>query len=261
MKSKTEKKSPLKDKPLRYAGQSLQELIEDKVLVLVYWILVACGSIILTLGEWNRYANPRPAQPLPITLFTIVIIIIGFYEINKGRKEISRLRMARDGEKIVAEELQALIKDGATVIHDVLANNFNIDHVVVSKHGIYLIETKTLSKPVKRETKITFYTENIYVDGRSMDRNPIEQVKASSDWLQKLLKESTGIKFKIHPVILFPGWYTEKMKGGENIWILNPKALPTFISNEPAVLKDTDVHLVAFHLSRYVRTFTPKAGK
>jgi len=51
------------------------------------------------------------------------------------------------------------------------------------------------------------------------------------------------------------------MKHGQEVWILNPKALPTFISNEPVMLKDTDVHLTAFHLSRYIRTFTPKEEK
>jgi hypothetical protein len=57
------------------------------------------------------------------------------------------------------------------------------------------------------------------------------------------------------PAILFPGWYTEKVRGGEEIWILNPKALPIFIANEPIRLKESEVHLIAFHLSRYIRTY------
>jgi hypothetical protein len=71
------------------------------------------------------------------------------------------------------------------------------------------------------------------------------------------LQESTGSKYKIRPVILFPGWFVEPMKRGQDVWILNPKALPTFVANEPVTLKDAEVHLITFHLSRYIRSFTP----
>ena len=136
--------------------------------------------------------------------------------------------------------------------------DFNIDHVVISPNGIYLIETKTYSKPAKKESKISFDSDNVFVDRRVVDRQPIRQAKALSKWLQELLQKSTGEKFFIQPVILFPGWFVEPMKKGQEVWILNPKALPTFIANEPVRLKETDVHLVTFHLSRYIRTYEAK---
>lgn len=261
MKTKPEKRSPLKDKPLRYAGQSLDEQIEDKVFDLVYWVLMPTVAIVLAIVDWFRFFNPQPAQPLPITVATIILTAVGVNKIFKGKKEVDRLKMARDGEKLVAEGLQEMIKQGATVLNDIQSNKFNVDHVVVSKNGIYLIETKTFSKPAKKDAKISFDNEHVFADGFLIDRNPIQQAKALTKWLQELLMQSTGIKFAIRPVVLFPGWFIEPMKRGQEVWILNPKALPTFISNEPVTLKDTDVHLVAFHLSRYVRTFTPKEGK
>jgi hypothetical protein len=261
MKSKAEKRSPLKEKPLRYAGQSLDEQIEDNLLEAISWILVSCGTIVLAIGEWFRYIHPRPAQPIIITIFTIIVLAITANKFFKGRKEVNRLKMARDGEKLVAEGLQEMIKRGATVLNDIQGDKFNIDHVVVSKNGIYLIETKTFSKPAKKEAKISFDNEQVFADGFLIDRNPIQQAKALAKWLQDLLLQSTGVKFAIRPVVLFPGWFIEPMKRGQEVWILNPKVLPTFISNEPVVLKETDVHLVAFHLSRYVRTFTPKQEK
>lgn len=261
MKSKSKKHSPLKDKPLRYAGQSLQEQIEDKAIDLMYWFLFPSVSLILTIMDWVRYLNPQqPSRPILVTIITILLIAWGTYKFVTGKRDIDRLRMARDGEKLVAEGLQEMIKQGATVLNDVRGDQFNIDHVVVSKNGIYLIETKTFSKPAKKEAKISFDDEHVFADGFLIDRNPIQQVKALAKWLQELLMESTGVKFTIRPVVLFPGWFIEPMKRGQVVWILNPKALPTFISNEPISLKDSDVHLAAFHLSRYVRTFTPKEG-
>ncbi len=261
MKSKSKKHSPLKDKPLRYAGQSLQEQIDDKIFDVVYWFFVPIGSLIFAIADWIRYLNPQqPTHPILITIVTIFLIGWGFYKFITERNDIKRLKMARDGEKLVAEGLQEMIKQGATVLNDVRGDQFNIDHVVVSKNGIYLIETKTFSKPAKKEANISFDDEHVFADGFLIDRNPIQQAKALAKWLQELLMESTGVKFTIRPVVLFPGWFIEPMKRGQVVWILNPKALPTFISNEPISLKDSDVHLAAFHLSRYVRTFTPKEG-
>jgi hypothetical protein len=262
MKSKTKKRSPLKDKPLRYAGQSLDDQIIDKVFELLYWFITPAIAVILAISDWMRYLNPKPTQqPTLITVVVLILVGIGIFKFFKGKREIDRLKMARDGEKLVAEGLQEMIKQGATVLNDIQGEKFNLDHVVVSKNGIFLIETKTFSKPSKKDAKISFDDENVYADGILISRNPIQQAKALAKWLQELLLQSTGLRIMVRPVILFPGWFIEKMKRGQDVWILNPKALPTFISNEPVSLKDTDVHLIAFHLSRYVRTFSSNEGK
>ena len=259
MKTKVEKRSPLKDKPLRYAGQSIDEAIEDLAIDSVARFLYAAFLLILVAGDWVRYLYPQPpANPWPVSVLVLSLVVWTFFKIARALKEARRLKMARDGEKLVGEGLQELIRQGATVLHDIQGEKFNIDHVVVSQQGIFLIETKTYSKPIKKEAVITHDKSNIYVDGFPIERNPINQVNALSKWLQELLQKSTGKSFYIKPVILFPGWYTERVKGGEEIWILNPKALPTFLINEPIRLKESDVHLVAFHLSRYIRTFEKK---
>jgi len=84
-------------------------------------------------------------------------------------------------------------------------------------------------------------------------RNPIEQITALAKWVQNILKGSTGKYYPVQPVVLFPGWFVEKMKKGEKVWVLNPKALPTFIQNNSLAIAPEDVQLAFFHLSRYVR--------
>ena len=92
--------------------------------------------IVLSMSEWFRYFNPRPVNPIPTTILVLIVIASGAVKVIRGKKEIDRLKMARDGEKLVAEGLQELIKQGATVLHDIQGDKFNIDHVVVSKNGI-----------------------------------------------------------------------------------------------------------------------------
>jgi hypothetical protein len=116
-----------------------------------------------------------------------------------------------------------------------------------------MIETKTISKPNGREALVEYDGERVTIAGFSPDRDPIRQAKALSHWLEDLIKESTGRSFGVRPVVLYPGWYVNKQPKGTNVWVLNPKALPSFLDHESASLSPEDVHLVSYHLSRYVR--------
>lgn len=87
-----------------------------------------------------------------------------------------------------------------------------------------------------RDAKVIFDGERILVDGFEPDRNPVIQAKAQATWLREVLAESTGRKFPVRPVVLFPGWFVEQGKGTtREIWVLTLKALPSFLAREPAL--------------------------
>jgi hypothetical protein len=112
----------------------------------------------------------------------------------------------------------------------------------------------TISKPPKGKAVVEYDGEKVTVAGFTPDRDPVAQVKALADWLKELIEESTGKKFKVRPVILYPGWFIQKQPKGAEVWVLNPRALPAFLKNENTAMNVEDVHLVSYHLSRYVRT-------
>ena len=56
-------------------------------------------------------------------------------------------------------------------------------------------------------------------------------------------------------MVLFPGWFIEQSAGSKReIWVLNPKAVPSFLEAEQDTLTPEDVKLASFHLSRFVRS-------
>jgi hypothetical protein len=249
------KRSPLREKPLRIPGQSLEYQIEDKIASIGMYIFIAAIFILVALLEWIRlFTNPRPQPAFPTILAVLVLIYVSF-KLVRLRKELVALRLGQDGERAVGEELQTLQKKDMAVLHDILGDKFNIDHIVVSNQGVFVLETKTYSKPIRENTTVRVENNQIFVNNKKYDRDPIQQVKNLSKWTRDLLEKSTGKNFPVRPVVLFPGWFVEKMKGGEEVWVLNPKALPTFIANEPNKISDSDVHLITFHLSRYIRTY------
>lgn len=247
------KVSPLKAKPLRQAGQSVQRQIID--LIFDKGIFYIIGSVVLVIfaaSEWVRYIFHTPPSPYGITVAAVLFSIYSAYKIRQTSLEIRRLKQGMDGEKAVGEFLERLREDGASVFHDVVGDNFNIDHVVLSSKGIFAIETKTYSKYEKGNTKVRYENGNLYLDGIGNKNKILVQVKAESTWLQNMLRESTGKRYEITPVILFPGWWVEP--NNEEIMVLEPKQLLGKLKAMPDKLADEDKKLAAYHLSRYIRT-------
>ena len=168
------------------------------------------------------------------------------YKYFDFKRTAERLRMARDGERIVGQFLEDLRAGGARVFHDLVGDNFNIDHVVVSNDGIFVLETKSYSKPGEGETIVRYDGERLLLNGRPLRRNPVRQAKALAKWFSDQLFESTGKRFPIRPVVLLPGWFVEMhAKTTPEVWVLNPKMLNAHIEREPVILKTEDVALVS----------------
>lgn len=254
---KQKKKSPLKDKPLRYVGQSVDEKIDQLINDGALPYVMICLFVVFWAGfEWWRYFKHPPPYPILATLFALIVVLFSVYKIWKILKKLKTLKLGRDGERAVGQFLDDLREKGYRIYHDIVGDNFNIDHVIISKKGIYVVETKTYSKPEKGRSKIYFDGEELSIDALGKQTKPIIQVNSASNWLKGILRETTGKEFAVKPVVLFPGWFVESTKEGKksNTWVLNPKALPSYIENQPNIISQEDVKLASFHLTRYIRT-------
>jgi hypothetical protein len=245
-------KSPLNENPLRHPGQWLDEEInrvfDDEILPPILYIVLSLSFVAFL---WVQYLFPPKSSPVVFTLLAAIICVYSIKKIVTARKLRAQLKLARDGEKTVGQSLEELRTHGYGVLHDVPGEQFNLDHVIFTPHGIFVVETKTFSKP-DGNAKVTFDGQELLVAGRRPSRDPIVQVKAAARWLQDLLKKSTGKSFPVRGVVVFPGWFVES-KSKSDVWVLNPKALQSFISNEQKVLAETDVHMAVFHVSRFVK--------
>lgn len=250
-----DKRSPLKAKPLRNPGQSIEEQRQALVDKAAEPVLMAGFLTIMALLEWYRYYVPRPPSPILYSVVAVAGIGYAAFRVRRLLPKARALRQAIDGERAVGQFLEKLREDGYQVFHDVVGEGFNVDHVVIGPAGVFAVETKTFSKPRRGEAKVVCDGRRILVNGVAPDRDPIVQGKAQASWLRSVLAESTGRTFLVRPVILFPGWYVEQDRASRReFWALSPKALRDFLKNEPKVLSSEDVHLATYHLSRFVRT-------
>lgn len=246
------KKSPLKAAPLHNPGQSLDEeiqrVLDDKVMP---YALAMVFVIVLALLEWWRWYTKQLPSPITYSVLAIIVAPFCYYKLLRIRQTLRQLRLGRDGERAVGQYLEELRAKGYRVLHDIVGNGFNIDHVVFSAKGIFVIETKTFSKPAKGEARVFVSDDKLLLNGKAMDRDPVVQAKAAAGWIADLLKESTGRTFSVKPVVVFPGWFVDGNR--LDAWVLNPKALPTYIDNERQTISPEDVQMATYHVARYIR--------
>lgn len=255
-KTPAKSRSPLKAAPLRHAGQSLDEeiqrVLDDDVLG---YIMMATLVIVLSLHEWWRWYSNSPPQPIFLTVIAVIVVAYTVRKVMQARRKLKTLRMARDGEKIVSEYLDELREKGYRVLHDIVGDDFNIDHLLIGPNGVFTVETKTASKPTRGKAEIEYDGTQISVNGFKPDRDPVVQAKAQAHWVKELVKKLTGKTIAVRPAVVYPEWYiNQTWKGNRpDVWVLNPKALLTFVEKSNVVLSDEDVRSFHFHLSRYVR--------
>lgn len=248
------KRSPLKERPLRIPGQSLDEQIRDEIQDYIAGpVLFALFIVVFAALEWFRYF--RPYAPSPLLYSIVAVIAAGFaaYRSYQFWPRLRALKLARDGETEVGQNLESLRAHGYQVFHDVVGDGFNIDHVLIGPAGIFTVETKTHSKRPGNPS-VVFDGDKILIDGLEPDRNPVVQAKSQASWVRALLSESTGHMYYVRPVIVYPGWFVENRgPWKKTIWVINPKGLPTFLEHEPVQLNPEEVKLASFHLTRFVR--------
>lgn len=224
--NRPKKRSPLRRSPLRNPGQSIEERIDEvqsdrPLLPLVGALfLVAVAAL-----EWWRHITndpPRPAVVSVLALLALAFVARRFFSV---RSEIRKLRLGLDGEKFVAQYLEANRRDGWRLLNDLPGTGFNVDHVLVSPRGVFAIETKTVSKPHRGDAKVVFDGNRIVVNGQVPDRDPLVQARASRDWVRSILEDTTSRKFPVRGVVIYPGWYVERAGGARasEAWVLNER--------------------------------------
>jgi hypothetical protein len=161
-------RSPIKDKPLRMPGQSLEEertaLLENKFET---WALMSAFLVAMALFEWFRYFRPLPPQPWLLSLCAVGMLAFATRRYLQIRPRMRQLRQGIEGEKAVGQFLERLRSAGYHVFHDVVGEGFNIDHVLVGPAGVFTIETKTWSKPMRGDARINYDGTALTVAGRT----------------------------------------------------------------------------------------------
>jgi hypothetical protein len=141
----------------------------------------------------------------PLIIIIIVIFVLYKIAIFIHRRNAPKIKGDK-GEYRIARRLNKLKRKGYIVLNDVLIEtdrgSSQIDHVVVSVYGIFVIETKNYSGWIHGHENSEYWTQTIYKH-KTKFRNPVRQNHGHIFALKKVLRDFKHVPY--HPIIVFSG--------------------------------------------------------
>jgi hypothetical protein len=182
-------------------------------------------------------------------MMEIVVLVIGVLLLFAWKSAAPRIK-GGVGESRAARELNKLKGDEYEVLHDVLLStrrgSGQIDHIVVSTHGIFVIETKNYGGWIFGHENSEYWTQTIYKK-KTKFRNPIKQNWAHIYALKETLSDFGHVKY--NPVVVFAGRAELKGVSAETPVIYSHELLRTVtVQQGTPTLTVEQVHDVAARL-------------
>lgn len=194
---------------------------------------------------------------LIIIVFVALLIYLRWYNSPKqkgkrGEAKIHDVIMQLPNEYYVLDDVVLPTNRGTT----------QIDHIVVSKYGIFAIETKNYRGDIygdddRQEWKQIIVTEVTYSKKlwktytyvtKNHFYNPVKQAVGHVYRIKENLKEWPYLK--VVPIVVFTGEAVLKNVKSQNHVIYDYELLPTILSYKTAYLTDEDVKKVAGRLAQ-----------
>jgi hypothetical protein len=177
------------------------------------------------------------------------------YHWRRQWRKAQAIKLGRNGERAVAEYLNIRLDTDSRVLHGVRIEGGEADHVLICTRGVFVIETKARTLPVRGKPVVHVSDAGLRVRGFEQDRDPITQVERYMEGLDRLMPELAAHKIRTCGIVLFPSWrIVDDRKGASRVWILEPKDLEGRLDAEPLRLKPNDVVYLTRKLASRVRS-------
>lgn len=262
----SKRRSPLTRMLLRGPGESLRNELDGvfgEVLVLLI-MFPTMPLILYSLHISQSYFGGVKESTFRVSLAVLVgvgISCFALFKIITLLKRTHRLRLGYEGEVAIAQELNQLMREGAYVFHDVPADGFNIDHVIVWSKGVFAVETKARMKPKRdrgtEDAKVVFDGQRLQFPGWA-ELAPLEQALRQAKWLAQWLSSAVGDTVGVKPVLALPGWYVERKAKSDVVIINGGNASGTFGKLIHTALSEEMIKRIVYQLEQRCRDVAPK---
>ena len=236
------RKDPIANKRVYGAGEQLRARIEDETDSMMGGLMVLFFVGPLFLAGWAMQQIDWTSVRLGWNegFWFLAFLLMAGWAIHRIVKHGGRRRRGLAGlkaEMFTAQELNRLIGDGCTVLHDVHAEGFNLDHVVIGPHAVFVVETKSVRKPTSSAAQDHF---KVVYDGECLrfpdfvSRKAIQQTQRQAQWLAAYLKQATNTTVPVIATVALPGWWIESTGNARSqVRVFNPAGRgASFMSDE-----------------------------
>ena len=231
------RRSPLSDKLWNGPGQQLRHELakSDESLDTVLLMSAFSGPLLLATWALSRMDWSAISFGIGEWVYVVAFASVMLWAMRKSlrlRAKRLRLREGLKAELMTAQLLLPLTGKGCQVFHDIPADNFNLDHVVIGPYAVFMVETKSRKKSGKGKP-----SAQVGYDGKALhfpdhaSRKPLEQARHQARWLADFLRQAAGEATPVVPVVALPGWFVNYSRDAHqaDVLVLNPKMHSAFM--------------------------------
>jgi hypothetical protein len=178
-------------------------------------LLIILGTLVIFIVPLCFRSGLGMLVPFCILLALVPIKAIG-RRIDRSVKEERLAVRGAKGEELIGTMLEGLA-DRFLVFHDLPCPYGNIDHLIVSRQTVFLIETKA------HRGRVSVVNGEVRINQRPPEKDFIAQVARNTDWLRAQLEAKLRTKIWIKPILVFTNAFVENPGLIRNIQVI-PKA-------------------------------------
>lgn len=216
----TQVRSPFDAQPLHGPGQALRERL-DRVFSSLFLNgalgpIVVLAPLVYGMGRMLFAPNQNWLEWAIYGLLSMLLVVLFGFLLMLDYQRIRRIRFGLACELAVGQELGRLIRPETHpyfVFHDIPADTFTIDHVVVTPHGLFVIETRARTHPLDATGKprhtVAIERERLRFPGWS-ERQPLRKTRQATTWLRQWLIQEHGVDVPVRGVLVLPDWDIDK---------------------------------------------------
>lgn len=167
---------------------------------------------------------------------------------------VEHWRSGYEGEQRTARALAPLRAEGYALLHDLVDRRVegrgyrgNVDHVVVSPAGVFLLDSKWLGG------EVSIRGDTVLVQRRDDDQDSYtlqwsaKGVRAQARRLQQSIEPGTGVRF-VKAVMVFWNKFDAGVLEGERIVFVHGERLMSWLQEQPQAMSSEWVADVAAHI-------------
>lgn len=251
--------SPFDAQPLREPGQALRDRLDrafaglflngslGPIVTLAPMVYGMGRMLFASRQSWLEWAFYGALSTLLVLLYCFLLM--------RDFQRIRRLKLGLACELAVGQELERLARPEAPpycVFHDVPGTFQSVsgdvailDHVVVTPHGVFVVETQARTPPFTpsgREINlVNVEPTQLRFPGWS-ERRPLEKARQASRWLAAWLGERTGRPVPVKGVLTLPGWDVNTSQAADDLLVVSGEGLAELLTDIHLGELDDDLH-------------------
>ncbi|TFH87803.1 NERD domain-containing protein [Billgrantia azerbaijanica] len=209
-------RSPFDACPLREPGQAQRDRLDRAFASLflngALGPIVTLAPLVYGMGRMLFASQQNWLEWALYGALSTLLVLVFCLRLIRDFQQIRRIKLGLASKLAVGQELEHLVKPEAHpyyVFHDVPTDTDIIDHVTVTPHGVFVVETRGRARPFTPDGRevnvVSVEHERLRFPGWS-ERRPLQKTRRASCWLARWLQQRCGAPVPVLGVLALPGW-------------------------------------------------------